>query len=875
MPFISHSQYDVFLTQTVILFCRAQSNVSKLKMQSNQVVKVLGCSRLSNKEGGLGMNHCISKWEEVLDTCSGALLSSSRKAAGEADTLVSNLANRPQFFISGIGSTFVMLSWNVADELQKVRTILQSKLATSGKFHDIKLALVICIGNSNDVISGSEANLKWIYQTSECIGSYRIDGIEPDQKYVVSLTLRWNNIVLSTTDDKTAGAVPGQTGAVGVSSFQLPLQLPGSLASRIMRSVGGAGGANKPTYSSNSPDGASKNEGSDDGSLGPDGKDAKSPSLFGGSLFNDDVMVTEQDISIDDSCFEYPMSYSLSFSTESETQFLLDQYHMASPLILGGNSLSVKNKVNKKWSTIRATVRLSSGVHRWGVHIDRCVSKNIFIGVVAEEARCDNYVGCDRFGYAFLANRAIWHNKSKTKSYGELFATGDMVMVTLNLIKGTLSFSLNGKDLGVAVDGLVGPLYPAFSLYNEDDQISIIPMKSVSSVPRLRSPLDELASKGSEFMHVLTASDPDEFSGSFSSCIDSFMDRIEMTKSFLTYLVFSHRLDGQEFDYKRALLEVPRYLDIERDLCGRWARWMGNGWTRSVCSPFGAHAEVAIFSHIPCFQASSGGAELVLKSGDTIKSNNGLAVVIGVGDHRVWFQLVDNGGIFSATRDDVMSSFMKGQLSIHEVSAPTDSNVGLTNMTSLGRSEFMRLLRCDIFQFPPHLDAHLVEWLEFLARAKDCHPCNLRMCDIISPHDSVEEIELLSKNNRSSKYSHIQYLHKFRPLRHVGLDLLRVRALVIITANDILLSSVVALPRPQNLANFSDARPPLSWDIESLLFRSKSIIFRQVFSINFISIYIITVCLIFYGSFAAGEIRHCCPHRRGFLQERIKSPCSR
>lgn len=41
---------------------------------------------------------------------------------------------------------------------------------------------------------------------------------------------------------------------------------------------------------------------------------------------------------------------------------------------------------------------------------------------------------------------------------------------------------MNGKDLGVAVDGLSGPLYPAFSLYNEDDQITLVlPRHSTSS----------------------------------------------------------------------------------------------------------------------------------------------------------------------------------------------------------------------------------------------------------------------------------------------------------------------------------------------------------------------------------------------------------
>ena len=41
-----------------------------------------------------------------------------------------------------------------------------------------------------------------------------------------------------------------------------------------------------------------------------------------------------------------------------------------------------------------------------------------------------------RFGWAFLANKAVWHGKSKLKSYGELFRTGDTVTVSLDLDKG-------------------------------------------------------------------------------------------------------------------------------------------------------------------------------------------------------------------------------------------------------------------------------------------------------------------------------------------------------------------------------------------------------------------------------------------------------
>ena len=74
-----------------------------------------------------------------------------------------------------------------------------------------------------------------------------------------------------------------------------------------------------------------------------------------------------------------------------------------------------------------------------------------------------------------MANKAVWHNKSKVRGYGELFREGDTIGVNLDMDLGTLWFTRNGRDLGVAVQGLVGELYPAFSMYNKDDQLTLIP----------------------------------------------------------------------------------------------------------------------------------------------------------------------------------------------------------------------------------------------------------------------------------------------------------------------------------------------------------------------------------------------------------------
>ena len=60
------------------------------------------------------------------------------------------------------------------------------------------------------------------------------------------------------------------------------------------------------------------------------------------------------------------------------------------------------------------------------------------------------------------------------RSYGDLFREGDTIGVLLNMDLGTLRFARNGRDLGVAVQGLEGTLYPAFSMYNRYGRHSVV-----------------------------------------------------------------------------------------------------------------------------------------------------------------------------------------------------------------------------------------------------------------------------------------------------------------------------------------------------------------------------------------------------------------
>ncbi|RHY31910.1 hypothetical protein DYB32_003039 [Aphanomyces invadans] len=199
---------------------------------------------------------------------------------------------------------------------------------------------------------------------------------------------------------------------------------------------------------------------------------------------------------------------AVDFDTACESLLELDPSSMGANLELLNHNMSVRNRVNKKWHAVRASVSYTSGVHTWDVRIDKCVSKNIFVGICTADASMENYVGSDAWcvlpwnehattaescafrGWGFLANKAVWHNKSKLQTYGDIFKQGDVVTVTLNLDRGTLSFARNGDSFGVGVEHLPSheaAYYPAISMYNKDDQVTFLPHEAAMASKAAKS----------------------------------------------------------------------------------------------------------------------------------------------------------------------------------------------------------------------------------------------------------------------------------------------------------------------------------------------------------------------------------------------------
>jgi len=62
---------------------------------------------------------------------------------------------------------------------------------------------------------------------------------------------------------------------------------------------------------------------------------------------------------------------TMSASTKQERIFTFHPECKGPNLSLSSGNMTVRNNVNKKWNTVRATTSFSFGLHSWEVHVDR------------------------------------------------------------------------------------------------------------------------------------------------------------------------------------------------------------------------------------------------------------------------------------------------------------------------------------------------------------------------------------------------------------------------------------------------------------------------------------------------------------------------
>lgn len=201
-------------------------------------------------------------------------------------------------------------------------------------------------------------------------------------------------------------------------------------------------------------------------------------------------------------------SPEVSAETEQGIAFCFDSSNSGPDIFVSGDELSATYESNENWSTILGTNPLFTGNNYWELHVDKSVTSYFFIGVATREADLTTFLGGDDHGWGFIGDRALYHKRAKVKAYGERFSQGDIIGVTLNMNRGTLSFSKNGLDLGIAFEGLAGELYPAVAFYNQGQRMSLVQSAfrcSGAGVTILSSPLSTAPEDVSVAFEVMEA----------------------------------------------------------------------------------------------------------------------------------------------------------------------------------------------------------------------------------------------------------------------------------------------------------------------------------------------------------------------------------
>lgn len=80
-------------------------------------------------------------------------------------------------------------------------------------------------------------------------------------------------------------------------------------------------------------------------------------------------------------------------------------------------------------------------------------------------------------GYAYdihSGTKLHGHTSTTGDPYGESAGTGDVVAAILDLDKGNIEFTKNGKSQGIAFTNVNGSFYPAVSFYHKSSSVRIV-----------------------------------------------------------------------------------------------------------------------------------------------------------------------------------------------------------------------------------------------------------------------------------------------------------------------------------------------------------------------------------------------------------------
>jgi len=138
----------------------------------------------------------------------------------------------------------------------------------------------------------------------------------------------------------------------------------------------------------------------------------------------------------------------------------------------GGNLIATKNLSDGLSAGVRANIGKGSGKYYWEVTII-ALTGPINLGVAKLTSTLAQQLGFDSGGFAYRQD-ATRFNNSVSAAYGATFAAGDVIGVAMDLDADQITFYKNNVSQGVIYAGsLIGTYYPAASIQNLNDQVSV------------------------------------------------------------------------------------------------------------------------------------------------------------------------------------------------------------------------------------------------------------------------------------------------------------------------------------------------------------------------------------------------------------------
>ena len=151
------------------------------------------------------------------------------------------------------------------------------------------------------------------------------------------------------------------------------------------------------------------------------------------------------------------------------------------PLLdLSPNGLKVTKKGNDGWNTtIRGTRQVTSGKHIWTVKTSH---KFAFVGVAPSNIDLSQYRIFEKFGYFIYCYNSHIYSGPPLKYTDHYFGSAEVkeVSVVLDCDHGTVGFIADGKDLGVAFNGILKDNYSlCICLSNQNESVELLNYKEL------------------------------------------------------------------------------------------------------------------------------------------------------------------------------------------------------------------------------------------------------------------------------------------------------------------------------------------------------------------------------------------------------------